>query len=145
MTTQQKENYSQSMKKSSETKKTYTFFLKIGEGMMQKWRLRCVTRSVWVKFGWERQWTVTKIQGKNLKSFKNCLRNAKHAFFATEVSRQQVARASRQNTQRQNCEKFSKCFSRLEGLPARESWAEPRKSLCNPRNWTFHSRTSRQN
>ena len=26
-----------------------------------------------------------------------------------------------------------KCFSRLEGLPARESQAEPRKSLCTPR------------
>ena len=29
--------------------------------------------------------------------------------------------------------KFSKCFSRLEGLPARELRAELRKSLCNPR------------
>ena len=41
--------------------------------------------------------------------------------------------------------KISKCFSRLEGLPARESWAEPQKSLSNPCDWTFHSRTSRQN
>lgn len=31
-------------------------------------------------------------------------------------------------------EKSSKCFSRLEGLVAKESWAEPRKSLSNPRN-----------
>ena len=60
------------------------------------------------------------------------------------MSRQQEVRSSRQNTQRQNFEKFSKCFSRLEGLPARESRAEPRKSLSNPRAWTFHSRTSRQ-
>ena len=45
-----------------------------------------------------------KFEGK-LKRFKNCLRNAEHAFFATEVSRQQVARARRQNTQRQKCEK----------------------------------------
>ena len=43
-----------------------------------------------------------------------------------------------------NLKKFSKCFSRLEGLPASESRAEPRKSLSNPRDWTFHSRTSRQ-
>ena len=50
VTTQQKENYSQNMKKSSTTEKTHTFFLKIGEGMMQKWRLRCVTRSVLVRF-----------------------------------------------------------------------------------------------
>ena len=31
VTIQQKENYSQNMKKSSETEKTHTFFLKIGE------------------------------------------------------------------------------------------------------------------
>ena len=37
--------------------------------------------------------------------------------------------------------KFSRCFSRLEGIPVRESW----KSLCTFRDWTFHSRTSRQN
>ena len=43
VTIQQKENYSQNMKKSSETEKTHTFFLKIGEGMMQKWSLRSVT------------------------------------------------------------------------------------------------------
>ena len=37
---------------------------------------------------WGRQWTVTKIRGKNWKSFKNCLRNAEHAFFVTGESRQ---------------------------------------------------------
>ena len=63
-------------------------------------------------------------EGK-LKKFKNLSTFAKHAFFATGVSRQQVPRASRQNTQRQNCENFSKCFSRLKGLPSRESRAEP--------------------
>ena len=42
-------------------------------------------------------------------------------------------------------EKFSKCFSRLEGLPTRESQAEPWKSLCTPCDWTFHSQTSHQN
>ena len=40
--------------------------------------------------------------------------------------------------------KFSKCFLRLEDLSTRESQAEPRKSLCTSRDWTFHSRTSRQ-
>ena len=79
------------------------------------------------------------------KNLKNSLQKAKHAFFATEVSRQQVTKSSRQNTQRQNCEKFSKCFLRLEGLPARESRVEPRKSLRTPRSWTFHLQTSRQN
>ena len=84
---------------------------------------------------WGRQWIVTKkFEGKLKKSLKTDPVFAKHAIFATEVSRQQVTKSSRQNTQRQNCEKFSKCFSRLEGLPARESWVEPRKSLCTPRN-----------
>ena len=41
-------------------------------------------------------------------------------------------------------EKFSKCFSRLEGLPMRESRAEPRKSLSNPCDWIFHSWISSQ-
>ena len=41
--------------------------------------------------------------------------------------------------------KFSKCFSWLEGLLASELRAEPWKSLCTPRDWTFHSWTSRQN
>ena len=78
---------------------------------------------------------------KNWKRFKNCPYFSKYAFFVTKVSRHQAARSSRQNTQRQNFEKFSKCFSRLEGLPR----AEPRKSLSNSCDWTFHSRTNRQN
>ena len=40
--------------------------------------------------------------------------------------------------------KFAKCFSWLEVSLARESWAKTRKSLCTPRDWTFHLRTSRQ-
>ena len=41
--------------------------------------------------------------------------------------------------------KFAKCFSRLEVSLAKESRVESWKSLCTPRDWTFHSRTSRQN
>ena len=84
-----------------------------------------------------------KIEGKtkSLKTAPVCL---KHAIFATETSRQNVARTSRENTLGRKFENFSKCFSRLEGLPASESRAEPRKSLSEPRDWTFHSRTSRQ-
>ena len=37
---------------------------------------------------------------------------------------------------------FSKCFSPLEGLPARKSGGKPRKSLCNSCDWTFHPQTS---
>ena len=102
------------------------------------------TRSVWVRFSWERKWIVTKSSRKNWRDLKTDPVFAKHELFATEVSRQQVARSSRQNTQRKNCEKFSKCFSQMEGLPARESRAELRKSLCTPRDWTFHSQASRQ-
>ena len=93
----------------------------------------------------ERKWIVTKSLRENWKGLKTDLVFAKHAIFVTEVSRQQVARSSRQNTQRQNCEKFSKWFSQLEGLPASESWAELRKSLCTPRDWTLHSWISHQN
>ena len=86
-----------------------------------------------------------KISREKLKMIlKTALISAKHAIYATGVSRHTVASSSRQNTQEQNFEKFSKCFSRLEGLPASESRAEPRKSLSEPRDWTFHSRTSRQ-
>ena len=79
------------MKKLSETKKTHTFFLKIGEGMMQKWRLRCVTRSVWVGLSWERNGEDSvqsqKFEGKLKKGLKIDPVFAKHAIFATEVSR----------------------------------------------------------
>ena len=60
-------------------------------------------------FGWvsvERESEESqKVRGKTEKVLKNLLWNAKHAFFATGVSHQQVARASRQNTQSQNYEK----------------------------------------
>ena len=43
---------------------------------------------------------------KTEKDLKTAPIFAKHAFFATEESRQQVASSSRQNTQRQKFEKF---------------------------------------
>ena len=104
------------------------------------------------RFKQRRQWIVTKDWGKTEKGFyclkkkKNCLIFTKHAIFATETSRQPVARVSRQNTSSLKIwKKISKCFSWLEGLPTRQSWAELRKSLCTPCNWTFHSWTSHQN
>ena len=42
-----------------------------------------------------------KLEGKTEKDFKNCPHYAKHAFFAAEVSRQIVARYTRQNTSSQ--------------------------------------------
>ena len=96
---------------------------------------------------WGRQWTVTRIQGKNWKTFKTYLWNIKHTFFATETSRQSVARVTHQNTSSQKIwkKKIAKRFSWLEVSLARESRVEPRKSLCTPRDWTFHSWTSHQN
>ena len=45
-------------------------------------------------------------EGKTEKDLKTASFLAKHAFFATEVSRHTVASLSRQNTQRQKFEKF---------------------------------------
>ena len=119
------------------------------------WRLekKWCRNGVWGVFGLV---SVAKEMGKTVNShnksreklkkfFLKLSLKCKTRFFAIETSRQQVASASRQNTQSQNCEKISKCFSWLEGLPVKESRAEPQKSLCTPRDWTFHSRTSRQN
>ena len=47
-----------------------------------------------------------KFEGKLKRFLKTDPLFAKHAFFATGVSRQQVTRASCQNTQTQNCEKI---------------------------------------
>ena len=107
---------------------------------MQQWRLEMGARSVWEGEDEQSQ----KFEGKTEKDLKTALISVKHAFFATWLSRHTVASSSRQSTQEQNFENFSKCFSRLEGLPVRESRSEPRKSLSNPRDWTFHSRTSHQ-
>ena len=109
--------------------RTHTFFLKI-------WRWKRVEMEFiesdmeclgefQLREKWRRQWTVTKSRGKNWKSFKNCLWNAKHAFFATVTSRQQVAKASHQNTQSHNCGKIFWVFF-ATGRSIREgvaSWA----------------------
>ena len=112
--------------------------------MKHQWGLKMDSQSVWKGGSLERRWTVTNVRGKTETSFKTAPISSKHANFATGLSRHTVASSSRQSTQEQNFENFSKCFSRLEGLPASESRAEPRKSLSEPRDWTFHSRTSRQ-
>ena len=61
---------------------------------------------VWMgKSRWERQWTVTKRSRENKKGLKTAPICPKHAFSATEMSRQKVDRSSRQNTQGQKFEK----------------------------------------
>ena len=85
-------------------------FLKIGEDR-ERFRRVCVwTLCLLRRFRQRIQWIVTKDWGKTENGLKNCLWNAKHAFFATGVSRQQVAKASRQNTHRQNYEKIFQLF-----------------------------------
>ena len=112
--------------------------------MKHQWGLKMGSQSVWKGGSLERRWTVTNVRGKTETSFKTAPVSAKHAIFATGLSRHTVASSSRQITQDQKFENFSKCFSRLEGLPASESRAESRKSLSEPHDWTFHSRTSHQ-
>ena len=58
------------------------------------------------KSSWERMNSHKKFEGKTEKDLKTTPIFAKHAFFATEVSRHIVASLSRQNTQRQKIEKF---------------------------------------
>ena len=105
---------------------------------IQQWRLEMGARSVWEGDILERIWTVTNVRGKTEKDLKIAPISAKHAFFATEVSCQVKPP---KHSKIEFLKKFSKCFLRMEGLPARESW----KSLSNPRDWTFHSQTSHQN
>ena len=83
--------------------------------------MKWVTRSVGKETVEREDKQSQKVRGKTEKDLKTVPVFAKHVFFATEVSRQQDARSSRQNTQRQNFEKFSKCFLRLESLPAKIS------------------------
>ena len=86
-------------------------------------------RCEWVRVDEKDNEQSQKDRGKIENFKKTAPVSAKHAIFATGSSRHTVASSSRQKTQDQNFEKFSKCFSRLEGLPASESRAEPRKSL----------------
>ena len=72
--------------------RTHTFFLKIWRWKSAEMEFvesdtECLGEFQ-LRQKWGRQWMVTKSRGKNWKSFKICLWNAKHAFFATETSRQ---------------------------------------------------------
>ena len=112
---------------------------------MQQWRLEMGARSVWEGDSLERRWTVTNVRGKNWNRFKNCAYFCQTCVFRdwNESPKSRQIKPPK-HSRTKIWKKFSKCFSRLEGLPASESRAEPRKSLSKPRDWTFHSRTSRQ-
>ena len=122
--------------------RTHTFFLKIWRWKSAKMEfvegdMECLDEFQ-LRKKWGRQWIVTKSRGKNWKSFKKLSLKRKTCIFcdwnkspgqATKTLKVKIVK------------KFSRCFSRLEGIPVRESW----KSLCTFRDWTFHLRTSRQN
>ena len=79
------------------------------------------------------------------KKFKNCPYFCQTRVFSRLkwVATKSPVQAAK-TLKDKSLKNFSKCFSRLEGLPTRELRAEPRKSLSNPRDWTFHSWTSHQ-
>ena len=107
---QNQEKHTQNVKDKARQRKPISFSWRLEN----KWCRNGVCREWHGVFGWDlvkRKWIVTKSSRENWKGLKTDPVFSKHAFFATRMSRQQVARSSRQNTQRQNCEKFSKCFS----------------------------------
>ena len=130
------------MKNQVRQRKPIPFSWRSWDVMMKKWSLR----SVRVSFSWERNGEDSeqsqKFEGKTKKVFKNCLWNAKHVFFATDISRQGHPP---KHFKPKDLKNFVKCFLRLEVSLARESRAKPRKSMRTPCDWTFHSWTSRQN
>ena len=102
--------------------------------------------TVWMgKSSWERQWTVTKRSRENKKILKTAPIFAKTRVFRdwSELPQSHQFKPPK-HSKTKVWKNFSKCFSRLEGLPTSESRAEPQKSLSNSHDWTFHSRTSRQ-
>ena len=127
-------------------------FLKIGEERERFKRVCVWTLCLLRRFRQRRQWIVTKDWGKNWKGFlffilkKNCLIFANTRNFRdwdkSPASRQDH---SPKHFKPKDLKKFSKCFSQLEVSLTWESRAEPQKSLYTPHDWTFYSRTSRQN
>ena len=130
------------MKNQVRQRKPIPFSWRSWDVMMKKWSLR----SVRVSFSWERNGEDSeqsqKFEGKTEKVFKNYLWNAKHVFFATDISRQGHPP---KHFKPKDLKIFVKCFLRLEVSLARELRAEPWKSLCTPCDWTFHLLTSHQN
>ena len=87
------------------------------------------TRSVW-EGELREKWIVKKVRGKTEKDLKTAPIFAKHVFFATEVSHQQVTRSSRQNTQRQNFEKKFLSVFRDWKVYSRGSHELSRENFC---------------
>ena len=114
--------------KSSKTEKTHTFFLKILRWDDAEMEFEECLGQFQLREKWGRQWTVTKIQGKNWKSSKNCLWNAKHAFFTTEISRQGKPP---KHSKSKLWKKFLSVFRNWKVYP-RGSCELSRENLCVP-------------
>ena len=86
--------------------RTHTFFLKIWRWTSAKMEFVESDTKCLDEFQLrEKVNSHKKFEGKLKRFLKTDPLFSKHAFFATGLSHQQVARASRQNTQSQNCEK----------------------------------------
>ena len=112
--------------------------------MKQKWGLKRVTQSVWVRtVERESEWS-HKVRGKTEKDFKTALTvQNTHFLRLTWVARKSPTSPAK-TLQAKSFENFAKCFSWLEVSLMRESQDEPWKSLCTPHDWTLHSKTSHQ-
>ena len=78
------------------------------------------------------QFQLRKKWGKTVNSHKKSrekLKKFKETVFETQNTPFSRLKQVAKTLNSQNCEKFSKCFSRLEGLSVRELRAEPRKSM----------------
>ena len=93
--------------------------------------MRICVWTLWFRKGFrqERQWIETNVRVKNWKHLKTDLyaQNTQFSWLnqVTSKSLGQVARTLKAKI----LKNLSKCFSRLEVLPARESRGKPRKSL----------------
>ena len=86
-----------------------------------------------------------KFEGKTEKVLKTVFETQNTHFSRLIEVTNQSPRHPPKHFKPKVLKKFAKCFSRLEVSLARKSQVEPRKSLCTPRDWTFHSRKSHQN
>ena len=111
--------------------KTHTFSWRLRKDWREKWSFCEWKWQFWERERRKRQRGLHVMRGKLKSFFKNCLRFnlicAKHAFFTTHMTCEQVAKMSCQNPLCKILKNFSKSFSRL-GLPLTN---ESRTSLSN--------------
>ena len=114
----------------SEKIETHTFFLEneVGE-MINNGGLGWVHSVFGKGMKWGRQWIVTKVRGKNWKSLKTDL-FVQNTWFSwlSQVAIESLGLVAR-TFKTKILKNLSKCFSRLEVLPARDLQGKLRKFL----------------